>query len=351
MERWHEPRPGLREFRPGQATGRQTCPRKVTAVTTSAFPYNATEAQGSCPQRSGEAFPDWKRFCLLTDESVERLPPLDTSNIERVYQDVCESLLSAAKQCVPRGRRKNYVPCWYKECKTLYRSCCQAPVGTDSKRAASSLLSRLGQKKQERWEKSIDFSHSSRKARRTIKKLTDRSGRSFHHYPVSASSIASQLVKNGAHKTGDCKATRMNDKEMSALWKIPTPEGHSISEPFRPEELAAALRRLKPGKSPGLDSIFSEFILLVGSALKSWFCDFISSCMRQLKIPKIWRRALIVAIPKPEKPLGTQRVIVPYLCCVSPLKSSRDSSTVMSTQSSTYCSLGTRRVFDTGGRP
>jgi len=26
--------------------------------------------------------------------------------------------------------------------------------------------------------------------------------------------------------------------------------------------------------------------------------------MRQLKIPKIWRRALVVAIPKPEKPLG-----------------------------------------------
>jgi len=25
---------------------------------------------------------DWKRFCFYTDESVERLPPLDTSNIE-----------------------------------------------------------------------------------------------------------------------------------------------------------------------------------------------------------------------------------------------------------------------------
>jgi len=39
--------------------------------------------------------------------------------------------------------------------------------------------------------------------------------------------------------------------------------------------------------------------------------------MRQLKIPKTLRRALIVAIPKPEKPLGTQRVTVTYLCCVS----------------------------------
>ena len=54
---------------------------------------------------------DWKRFCLLTGESVERLPPPDTLNIERAYQDFCESLLSAAKQCIPRGGRKDYVAC------------------------------------------------------------------------------------------------------------------------------------------------------------------------------------------------------------------------------------------------
>jgi len=71
-------------------------------------------------------------------------------------------------------------------------------------------------------------------------------------------------VKNGAHRTGDRESTRLVNKEMSDLWKIPTPEGHSISEPFRPEELATALRRLKPGKSSGLDSIFPEFILTPG---------------------------------------------------------------------------------------
>jgi len=44
-----------------------------------------------------------------------------------------------------------------------------------------------------------DFSHSSRKAWRTINKLTGRPGRSSRLCPVSANSIASQLVKNGAH--------------------------------------------------------------------------------------------------------------------------------------------------------
>jgi len=54
-------------------------------------------------------------------------------------------------------------------------------------------------------------------------------------------SIATQLVKNGTYRTGDRESTRLVNKELSDRWKIPTPEGYSISEPFRPEELAAAL--------------------------------------------------------------------------------------------------------------
>jgi len=112
---------------------------------------------------------------------------------------------------------------------------------------------------------SIDISHSSRKAWRTINKLTDRSGRSSRVCPVSENCIASQLVKNGAHKTSDREPTRLVNKQLSDLWKkIPTPQGHSIYEPFKPEEFAAALRRLTPGKSPELDSIFPEFILAPG---------------------------------------------------------------------------------------
>jgi len=46
-----------------------------------------------------------------------------------------------------------------------------------------------------------------------------------------------------------------------------------VTVSLNPEELAAALRRLKPGNSLGLDSIFPEFMLHAGSALKPWLCD------------------------------------------------------------------------------
>jgi len=35
----------------------------------------------------------WKHFCLLTGESAERLPPPDITNIEKAYQELCESML------------------------------------------------------------------------------------------------------------------------------------------------------------------------------------------------------------------------------------------------------------------
>ena len=91
LERWHQSRPGRREFWPGQPTDGQTYPRKVFAVTTSVFPYNANEAQGSCPQRSGEALElcqGWLEALLPfhRDESVERLPPPDT-RVEKIFSN------------------------------------------------------------------------------------------------------------------------------------------------------------------------------------------------------------------------------------------------------------------------
>ena len=78
----------------------------------------------------------------------------------------------------------------------------------------------------------------------------------------------------------------------------------NISDNFSQREFTAALQHLKPGKALGSDSICPELIDHAGAALKSWLHDFLSSCLHRLKIPKIWRRALVVMIPKPTKPVG-----------------------------------------------
>ena len=67
----------------------------------------------------------------------------------------------------------------------------------------------------------------------------------------------------------------------------------------------------------GPDSICPELLLHAGAALKSWLCGFLSSCLHHLKIQKIWRRALVVAIPKPMTPVKDPKSYHPIsLLCV-----------------------------------
>ena len=147
--------------------------------------------------------------------------------------------------------------------------------------------------------------------------LTGRPRHSLRHCPVLADAIASQLGRNGKYEAVDCKSSRLFSQEVSNLWRATTPDAVNISDNFSQREFAAALQHLKPGKAPGPDSICSVLILLAGAALKSWLRDILSCCLRRLKIPKVWRRALVVAIPKPTKPVGDPKSYRPIsLLCV-----------------------------------
>ena len=185
--------------------------------------------------------------------------------------------------------------------------------------AATALFAKLDRKQRNSWSeavRSIDFSHSSQKAWSILNNLTGRSQQSPHHCPISADAIASQLVRNGKYKVVDRKSSRLVFQEVSDLWRATTPDTVNISDKFSQREFAVALQHLKPGKALGPDSICPELILHAGAALKSWLHDFLSSCLRRLKIPKIWRRALVVVIPKPAKPMGDPKSyqLISLLC-------------------------------------
>ena len=147
--------------------------------------------------------------------------------------------------------------------------------------------------------------------------LTGRPRHSPCHCSVSADAIASQLVINGKYKAVDRKSSRLVSQKVSDIWRATTPDAVNISDNFSQREFAAALQHLKPGKAPRPDSICLELIRHAGAVLKSCLRDLLSSYLRRLKIPKIWRRALVVAIPKPAKPVGYPNTYRPIcLLCV-----------------------------------
>ena len=206
-------------------------------------------------------------------------------------------------------------------------------------RAATALLTRLDEKRRNCWSKTvrnIDFLHSSRLAW-NINSLTGRSRQSPRQCSVSADAIASQLVRNGKYEGVNRRSSRLVLEEVSDLWRADPLHPANVSGSFSHREFAAALQHLKPGKAPGPDSICPEQIIHAGAGLKSWLRDFLSSRLHHLKIPKIWRRALVVAVSKPSKPVEDPRSYRPIsLLCVS---------------YKILCSHGNRRVFDAKGPP
>ncbi|KAJ4944262.1 hypothetical protein JOQ06_012807 [Pogonophryne albipinna] len=83
------------------------------------------------------------------------------------------------------------------------------------------------------------------------------------------------------------------------------------------DELSEAISKLKPGKSPGHNNIHPEFVTHQSTTTSGWLCAFFSSCYRRSKLPKIWRRASIIALPKPNKPAEDPKSYRPIsLLCV-----------------------------------
>ena len=126
----------------------------------------------------------------------------------------------------------------------------------------------------------------------------------------------------------------------------------NISNTFSQRKFTAVLRQLKPAKTLGSNSIpCSELMIQAGAILKSRLRDFLSSCLRQLKIPTIRRRALVVAIPKPKNSVGGPKSYRQYLSSVSPTRSSKSLSTSVLSQLLIHCSLKSRLGFDVESQP
>ena len=75
-----------------------------------------------------------------------------------------------------------------------------------------------------------------------------------------------------------------------------------LSMDFLVPEMEQAIQCLKTGKAPGIEDIHAEYIKHQGKNATDWLRSFLSACLRLLKLPKIWRRAKVIALPKPNKP-------------------------------------------------
>ena len=64
------------------------------------------------------------------------------------------------------------------------------------------------------------------------------------------------------------------------------------------EDVRKAVKKLKGGKSPGVDGIISEMLKCGGECLLEWLRRVYNVCVLEEKVPNDWMRAIIVPIYK-----------------------------------------------------
>ena len=83
---------------------------------------------------------NWLKFANSTNTTAKSLPVPSASNINDSYVAYCTMLTNTAKKHIPRGVRKNYVPCWDKECEELLHAHNEAKTNAERARAATELI-------------------------------------------------------------------------------------------------------------------------------------------------------------------------------------------------------------------
>ena len=241
----------------------------------------------------------WDKFTEELDNRVVIIDP-EPDN----YETFQNSVWKVAKDNIPRGCRKTYIPSLGDENKELYRDYEQSynedPFSENTIQLGENLLASISEERKNCWRDmitNINLTRNSKKAWKTLKKLNTEQTSTARTAAVTPNSVANQLLLNG----------KPNNKERGYLKKTKTEMNQVLQSsdeiffPFTMGELQEAINTLKPGKAAGLDGITPEMIKHFGIKTLEWIRALFNNCAATFKLPKIWKKAKVAALLKPKK--------------------------------------------------
>nr|XP_060616102.1 uncharacterized protein LOC132765855 [Anolis sagrei ordinatus] len=239
---------------------------------------------------------DWTKFSDMLDDMITSVAP-----IPEEYEHFIEIVKTCSRASIPRGCRTNYLQGITPETAALlenyYRLHNEDPFSEQTLQAAQSIVSSISEAKKEQWIKlitEVDMGRSSQKAWRLLRRLSNDPSQTNTHANIKADQIAHQLLKNGKPNL----ATKVGKKPIA---RQPEIENNNLHEPFTSTELDMALNKCKNGKAAGLDDLRMEQIKNFGPKARRWLLELMNNCTASCQIPKIWRKARVIAILKPSK--------------------------------------------------
>lgn len=237
---------------------------------------------------------DWKQFSHMLDAAVRFIPPMPTN-----YDRFNNLVIAIAKNCVPRGYRKEYIPCWNEDSDRLYAEF----LDTESPEVAKELLQSLDEARRQRWTKtveSIDLTRSSRQGWATIRKLGGASKLCRKKPKINPDRIARKIFQS-SKAPADKKFTRQIIRKYRQLRKS-TVRNSVFSRPFTLDDVNCGLTHMKNGKASGFDSVYPEFLTFSGPRTRLWLARFFTNVIALNELPPTFKKAKVIALLKPNKP-------------------------------------------------
>jgi hypothetical protein len=132
---------------------------------------------------------DWKAFADDLDHVIQFI--LAQSNS---YERFAMAVVAAAKRHIPRRYRNQYIQGWNSRCDELY----EEYNSSHRSETVANLLQELNDQRKKKWEKTVEvvnFTHSSRKVWKLLKKLGTDAIPASRQKSITANDIASWLLR------------------------------------------------------------------------------------------------------------------------------------------------------------
>ncbi|XP_047992992.1 uncharacterized protein LOC125231576 [Leguminivora glycinivorella] len=239
---------------------------------------------------------NWEAYKHQVDANVRWLKP-EAAN----YNRFCGIVIGAAKRCIPRGFRKEYIPGWSSEIEAKY----QKYLKNNDATTANDLLAALGEARREKWMNSVEgmsFTHSSRKSWALLRKLgggagapTNTSTAAVH--PDNIATRLKNITKSAHVDKAFAKTIRHENKALLDSRN----RCETFDSPFSTDEVSQSLKYVKCGKAAGLDDMYPEFLTHLGKRAVRWLTDFFNNIFETATLPTMFMKSKVIAILKPGK--------------------------------------------------
>lgn len=266
---------------------------------------------------------NWSEYKAAT---LSKLKEIDvTQDLNIVYENITNAILTAARQNIPQGNRKQYRPFWNSNLQKIVQERRQArkKVETNPSRENKTAYNRLTAQvryqvkisKKNHWTETcnkLDLKKNGHKAWGLLHSLEGKKRKSNPQPLEKAGCLATNdkkkaniLNKHFAQVNHKLKRKILDTaltRTLKGQERKPTVNIKTFESNFTIAEMTCALKKLKTRKTPGPDRITNEMITNLCGKSQSILLDFINRTWREGTVPTAWLTATIKPVLKKDKP-------------------------------------------------